>query len=134
MTVKSCKKRINERQSFHAIVIRWVTLMLVSCLLKHRVTTGPLKLCYVCVSVFTKRRGPPPEFQWLHKYAPGAGVQRNSGNSWPGMDNPTSDTSESGVEGLMGQDDSLTDVVSATNAQSQMMVIYITKIKICIIT
>jgi hypothetical protein len=50
------------------------------------------------------------------------------------MDNPTSDTSESGVEGLMGQDDSLTDVVSATNAQSQMMVIYITKIKICIIT
>ncbi|KAJ9583804.1 hypothetical protein L9F63_021854, partial [Diploptera punctata] len=33
------------------------------------------------IEVFTKRRGPPPEFQWLHKYAPGGGTQRNSGGS-----------------------------------------------------
>jgi hypothetical protein len=71
----------------------------------------------LCVSVFTKRRGPPPEFEWLHKYTPGVGGQYNSGNSLPGMDNPTSDTLESGVEGLTGQDESLTDAVSATNAQ-----------------
>jgi hypothetical protein len=50
------------------------------------------------------------------------------------MDDPTSDTMESGVEGLTGQDESLTDAVSATNTQIQMMIICITEIKICIIT
>jgi len=86
------------------------------------------------IPVFTKRRRPPPEFQWLHKYAPGVGGQRDSGNSLPGMDNPTSDTMESGVEGLTGQDESLTDAVSAPNAQIQVMIICITEIKICFIT
>jgi len=86
------------------------------------------------IPVFTKRRRPPPEFQWLHKYAPGVGGQRNSGNSLPGMDNPTSDTMESGVEELTGQDESLTDAVSAPNAEIQMMIICITEIKTCVIT
>lgn len=88
----------------------------------------------LCIPVFTKRRRPPPEFQWLHKYAPGVGGQRNSGNSLPGMDNPTSDTLESGVEGLTGQDESPTDAVSAPNDQIQMMIFCINKTKACIIT
>jgi hypothetical protein len=50
------------------------------------------------------------------------------------MDNPTSDTLEPGVEGLTGQDESLTDAVSAPDAQIQMMIICITEIKTCIIT
>jgi hypothetical protein len=107
---------INERQLFHATVIRWVTLVLVACLLKHGGCSWVFETM-LHVSVFTKRRGPPPEFEWLHKYASGVGGQRNSGNSLSGMDNPTSDTLESGVEGLTGQDESLTDAVSATNAQ-----------------
>lgn len=86
------------------------------------------------IPVFTKRRRPPPEFHWLHKYAPGVGGQRNSGISLPGMDNPTSDTMESGVEGLTGQDESLTDAVSGPDAAIQMMIICITEIKTCIIT
>ena len=67
------------------------------------------------ISVYTKRRGPPPEFQWLHKYAPGAGTQRNSGGSWSGMENP-SDSTDAGVDGLSGQDESLTDAVSTNNS------------------
>jgi len=63
------------------------------------------------IEVFTKRRRPPPEFQWLHKYAPSVGGHHNSGNNLPGMDNPTSDTMESGVEGVTGQDESLTDAL-----------------------
>jgi len=86
------------------------------------------------IPVFTKRRRPPPEFQWLHKYASSVGSQRNSGNSLPGMDNPTSDTLESGVEGLTGQDESVTDAVSSPNAQIEMMIICITEMKTCIIT
>jgi len=86
------------------------------------------------IPVFTKRRRPPPEFQWLHKYAPGVGGQHNSGNNLPRMDNPTNDTLESGVEGLTGQDESPTDAVSAPNAQIQLMIIFITEIKTCIVT
>ncbi|PSN44843.1 Inositol polyphosphate 5-phosphatase OCRL-1 [Blattella germanica] len=63
------------------------------------------------IEVFTKRRGPPPEFQWLHKYLTGAGGQRNSGGSWSGMENPSSDSTEPGVDGLSVQDDSLTDAL-----------------------
>lgn len=68
--------------------------------------------------MFTKRRGPPPEFQWLHKYAVGAGSLSNSGsgNSWSGMDTPSRDLTEPGVDGVTGQDESLTDAVSAYNS------------------
>lgn len=86
------------------------------------------------IPVFTKRRRPPPEFQWLHKYAPSVGGHHNSGNNLPGMDNTTSDTMESGVEGVTGQDESLTDAVSTINAQIQIMIICITETKTCIIT
>jgi hypothetical protein len=115
---------------FHAVEIKWVTLVLVSGLLKHGITAGPLKLCDICVAVFIKRRGPPPEFQWLHKYASGAGTIRSSGSSWSGMDNAASDSMERGVDGLTGQDESLTDAVSAYHSLIQVMVTFIDKTKI----
>ncbi|PNF30047.1 hypothetical protein B7P43_G05343 [Cryptotermes secundus] len=65
------------------------------------------------IEVFTKRRGPPPEFQWLHKYAVGAGSLSNSGSgsSWSGMDNPSRGLMEPGIDGVTGQDESLTDAL-----------------------
>lgn len=54
----------------------------------------------VVLAVFTKRRGPPPEFHWLHKFTAGAGLHG-------GMDSVTSDTTDPGVDGLLGQDDSV---------------------------
>jgi len=75
--------------------------------------------------VFTKRRGPPPEFQWLHKYAPGAGGVRSCGGSWSGMDNPTSDLMEPSVDGLTGQDDSLTDAVRAYHSLIQIVIVVV---------
>lgn len=84
-----------------------------------------MKLYDILVSVFTKRRGPPPEFQWLHKYALGAGnlSSSGSGSSWSGMDTTSGDKVGPDDDGHTGQDESLTDAVSVYNSFMQIMIV-----------